>query len=331
MQTTNHKKNAVIGPGNTSTTTDFRVSQLTTGAERPRWSIAVFAHNEAKTIRAALQSIVVAAGDHAVSVYVLANGCTDATVDEVRACAAFLANLSLVEIRKADKANAWNTFIHGLISDEQACDIETCFFMDGDVTLTPDAMSRLASSLDETPDAEAAGGMPGSGRDMDAWRQRMVVNRMLAGNFYALRGRFVQQLRQSRIRMPVGLIGEDFLVSWLVANTAWRNTKHPHRSRSVFNASAEFSFRSLSFWRPADYRTYLHRKWRYTLRGIQHQMLIMLLTVEGVSSMPASIGELYLRGPLPSRFQWAGITQTTLHLLAMLRIRSFRRAAGLDN
>ena len=328
MQTTDYPETAVISSNELPARMDFRVSQLTTGAEKPPWAIAVFAHNEAKNIQAALKSIVTAAGDHEVSVYVLANGCTDTTIDEVRACETFLTNLWLVEIQIADKANAWNTFVHSLFSDEQARGLETWFFMDGDVTLTPGSMSLLVSSLDETSDAEAAGGMPGSGRDMDSWRQRMVANGMLAGNFYALRGSFVQQLRQHEIRMPLGLIGEDFLVSWLVANDTWRDKRPEHTARSVFNAHAEFSFRSLSPLRPSDYRTYLRRRWRYAFRGIQHQMLIILLMVEGVSSMPAHVNELYLRAPLPSRLQWSGITQTILHLLAVLRIRSFRAAAG---
>jgi hypothetical protein len=277
VQTTHHTETTESVSNEFPTNTDLRVSQLSASGKRPRWALAVFSHNEARTIRAALESIVGAAADHDVAVYVLANGCSDATIDEVHACSASIPDLHLVEIGMADKANAWNTFIHDLFSDEQADDLETWFFMDGDVTLAANAMPLLASSLHAAPDAEAAGGMPASGRDRDAWRHRMVMNGMLAGNFYALRGRFVQRLREFQIRMPIGLIGEDFLVSWLVANVAWGDKAIAAAPRSVFNAGAEFSFRSLSPWRPADYRTYLHRRWRYTLRGIQHHMLIVLL------------------------------------------------------
>lgn len=328
MQTTYHANTAGTGPGSEPPVSDPRVSRLSDGGDRPRWAIAVFAHNEAGTIRAALESIPAAAADHEVAVYVLANGCTDATTDEVRACATRLPNLWLVEIPIADKANAWNVFIHDLFPEEEATGLDTWFFMDGDVALTPGSMPLLVTSLDEAPDAEAAGGMPGSGRDMDAWRQRMAMHGMLAGNFYALRDRFVKELRRLDVRMPIGLIGEDFLVSWLVANSDWRDGDPARPTRSVFNSSAEFTFRSLSPLRLADYPTYLHRKWRYIVRGLQHEMLIMLLMHEGFASMPTTVEELYARAPLPSRLRWVGIVQTPLRLLAVLKIRSVREAAG---
>lgn len=306
----------------TATDGDLRVSQLSTASGRPRWSIAVFAHNEAGNIRAALRSVVAAAADYPVAVYVLANGCTDATVDEVRACAGFLPNLWLVEIALGDKANAWNSFVHRLLRDEQVDGLEACFFMDGDVTLGAGALPLLASSLHAAPEADAAGGMPASGRDRDPWRRRMVMNGMLAGNLYALRGRFVRGLREARIRIPVGLIGEDFLVSWLVANIAWGGRETAPVPRTVFNPCAEFSFRSLSPWHPVDYRTYLRRRWRYTLRGIQFHMLITLLVEEGLAAMPADTGELYARAAVPSGVRWLGPLQTVLQLLAVRKIRA---------
>ena len=168
--------------------TGVKVTRIASRAgRRPSRSLAVFAHNESGRIGAALQSIVQAAAGIDVEVWVLANGCTDATSDEVRACATVLPDLWLAEIDVADKANAWNVFVHELIMPERAREIETYFFMDGDVTLERDALALLASSLDDVPTAQAAGGMPATGRDRDSWRARMVRNGTLAGNLYALR------------------------------------------------------------------------------------------------------------------------------------------------
>ena len=98
----------------------------------------------------------------------------------------------LAEIDVADKANAWNVYVHELITPERAREIETYFFMDGDVTLEPDALVLLAAALSEVPSAKAAGGMPAFGpRSGSSWRERMVRNGMLAGNLYALRSSFV--------------------------------------------------------------------------------------------------------------------------------------------
>lgn len=303
-----------------------RVSRLSSGSGIPSWSIAVFAHNEAGRIEAALGSIAKAAGGRDVEVFVLVNGCTDSTVDRVRASAAIVPNLWLVEIDLADKANAWNAYVHDVVPPERAKEIETYFFMDGDVTLEPGALSLLASALSEVPSANAAGGMPATGRDRDAWRQRMITNGTLAGNFYALRGSFVQRLRERHVRMPVGLIGEDFLVSWLVASEVGRHDGREESAQCVFHTDAQFSFRSLSPWRWRDYRTYLRRKWRYTCRALQHQMLVHLLNETGLEGMPHDVEELYRKGPLPSRLRWVG-RDTPLRLLAVLRIRSFRRPA----
>jgi glycosyl transferase family 2 len=305
-----------------ATKEDFRVSRLSNKPCSPAWSIAVFAHNEASNIRSALESIAAAAGGEAVEVYVLANGCTDSTGEQVRACASILEKLWLVETDVADKANAWNLYIHKVLLAEDIGAFDTFFFMDGDVTLAAGTMPLLASALNEVPSADAAGGMPATGRDRDAWRQRMVSNAMLAGNYYALRGSFVRCLKERQVRMPVGLVGEDFLISWLVASNDWRDGEaHETGPHCVFHADAEFSFRSLSPWRPADIRTWLRRKWRYTLRTVQHQMLVLLLTQQGMSAMPDDVEALYRTGPIPSRVSLVG-RDRVLRLIAVQWIRA---------
>jgi glycosyltransferase involved in cell wall biosynthesis len=323
VQSTRQPKTPEINSSEGLADAGIKISKLSAGDKDPHWAIALFAYNSAETIQAALNSVV-AAADNDISIYVLANGCTDHTVDIVRSSAATLPNLWLVEIPHADKAAAWNIFVHDLITEERAGALEAWFFMDSDVTLAPGSMRFLTSRLEDAADAVAVGGMPGSGRDMDAWRRRMVYNGMLAGNYYALRGSFVNKIRQAQVRMPAGLIGEDFFLSWLVANISWDDTEPTRRAHCAFDGRAEFLFRSLSPLRPPDYRAYLQRKWRYTLRDFQHQMLIMLILQKGLGSVPLSVEELYHRAPLPVRPRWAGILQTPLNLLALRKIRSFR-------
>lgn len=304
-----------------------RVTRLS-GADRPRpaWSMAVFAHNEARRIEAALHAIARAAGGHAIDVFVLANGCTDATADRVRACAGVLSHLSLVEIDLGDKANAWNVYVHDLLTPERMAEVETHYFTDGDVTLEAEALPRLADALREVPTAMAAGGLPATGRDRDAWRERMVRHGSLAGNLYALRGAFVRQVRDRRLRIPVGLFGEDRFVSWLVGTRLGNPPASDDETQCVFHGTAEFSFRSLSPLRPGDYRIYLRRKWRYARRALQHEMLMPLLLRTGLEAMPAHVHELYVGAGLPSRLKWVG-ADTPYRLLAVLWIRSFRRRA----
>ena len=61
------------------------------------WSVAVFAHNEARHIAATLQSIAMASAGVAVDVVVLANGCSDRTVQIVRERAAAWTHLRVLE------------------------------------------------------------------------------------------------------------------------------------------------------------------------------------------------------------------------------------------
>jgi hypothetical protein len=148
--------------------------------------------------------------------------------------------------------------------------------------------------------------MPATGRDRDAWRERMTRHGTLAGNLYALRGRFVDEVRTRGIRMPIGLIGEDWLVSWLVEHRLGRGPAADGEPQMVFHVDAEFSFDSLSPWRLRDQRTYLRRKWRYALRAVQMEMLVPLIRRDGAAAMPRTVEELYRTGPLPSRLRWVG-------------------------
>ena len=178
-----------------------RISELTD--DRPRWSVAVFAHNEAAHIRRSLEAIARAVDDpRDIDVWVLANGCSDTTADQVRVCAPLVRNLWLAEIAIGDKANAWNVYVHDVLSHARAKEIETHVFTDGDVTLERDAIEALAAALREVPTADGAGGMPATGRDKSGWRRRMVANGMLAGNLYALHGRVIEAVRASAIRLP---------------------------------------------------------------------------------------------------------------------------------
>jgi glycosyltransferase involved in cell wall biosynthesis len=289
----------------------------------PRWSLAIFAHNEARRIRAALASIAAGAGGYPVRVVVLANGCTDRTCAEVRLCSTLVDDLQLVHISLADKANAWNIYVHDLSAVDEGAATDIHFFTDGDVRLEPDALPLLASAFAAAPTVDAVGGMPTTGRDRDAWRDRMARNASLAGNLYALGRPFVTEVRRRGVRMPVGLMGEDLFVSWLVDERFGEGPPPDDQPRCVFHTGAGFAFDSLAPWRARDYRTYFRRQWRYALRAVQHEMLVSLIRREGIGEVPHHIEDVYRRGPIPSRLRWIG-RLTGLRLLAVQWVRRCR-------
>ena len=65
-------------------------------------------------------------------------------------------------LKVADKAGAWNLFVHEVLSNNRLTGLDICFFMDGDVTLAVDALELLAAALEQVPSAETAGEYAGN-------------------------------------------------------------------------------------------------------------------------------------------------------------------------
>ncbi len=286
------------------------------------WSIAVFTRTEGPALRNFLASLRAAAGLHPFRVTVLANGCNSADEQAIRLLANEFEHVRVAMLAIGDKANAWNHYVHDLAPHCDGLGQSTHFFTDGDVTLEPNALVALANALRSAPDAVAAGAMPASGRDRDAWRARMAANGILAGGLYALRGSFLQRVRQRGIRMPAGFIGDDWLVSYLAAGNLGKPSSVAGES-IIFPPGAEFRFRSLNPLVPADYPTYVRRLWRYALRGVQFEMLVNLLAIEPLESMPTDILDLYARGLQPSRLKWVG-WRSAIRTAAVIRVSAVR-------
>ena len=76
------------------------------------WSIAIFAHNEEANIIACLDAVLNQTGSENSRIFVLVNGSRDGTEKIVCEYAQSHANVLPVKIALADKANAWNEYIH---------------------------------------------------------------------------------------------------------------------------------------------------------------------------------------------------------------------------
>lgn len=217
------------------------------------WSVAIFAHNEAATLADAVRSAQIAGEGASTEIVILANGCRDNTVQIARDLALVYRNIHVIEIALADKANAWNHYVHEISAQLPFCDALMHVFMDGDVHVSAPSFGAFATAFDLYTSANAVGALPIAGRDQAAWRQRMTANGTLARGLYALRGAFLQRIRQLGIHIPHGFIGEDWLVS-LFAKTDLGPLSQSAQSvpKIVFARDAGFGFRSLSSLRPTD-------------------------------------------------------------------------------
>jgi glycosyltransferase involved in cell wall biosynthesis len=185
--------------------------------------ICVFAHNEAGAIATFLSDLSeqTLLQDRAIDVrvWVMANGCTDDTVDRAeRWLAAEDGTLArrtrVVALEKGGKSRTWNAFTHGVARPES----ELFIFMDADIRLVePTTLGRMVAAIVSRPELKvfvsrpvkdichfgkktgAVGWLIAKGSGMlDEFRTS------IAGSLYVLRSDMARA-----IAMPIGLPVED--------------------------------------------------------------------------------------------------------------------------
>lgn len=296
---------------------------MTSRPPLPTWAIAVFAHNEGNSISRCLDSILAATqSPEALRVYVLNNGSSDNTSALVMDYSLNHPQVQLVEIQLGDKANAWNHFVHDL--SPQA---DVFGFVDGDVTLTEDALDELRKALEQNPDAHIATGVPYSGRHQREQLASLMTRGGVQGNLYAARPEFIAEIRRLKLRMPIGFIREDGLVGAFAMFNLDPLANKWNKARVDTVAAAGFLFPSLKWWRLADVRLYWRRRIRYSLGHFENHMLSDLLWRKGTAAIPEDVAHLYTTAALPT-LKWRGL-DTLFDAIALHRIKQ-RRACAIN-
>ncbi|MFN2289208.1 MAG: glycosyltransferase family 2 protein [Chromatocurvus sp.] len=301
---------------------------LQPASARMTWTCAVFAHNEAKNITDCLESLEAAASGlpHPLAVHVLANGCTDETESIVAAYVSQHAHVRLVSLPIADKAAAWNHYIHHV-----APDADMHVMVDGDVQACAGSVGALAARLNSQPSARAAAAQPASGRSRISWSTNMIHFGRIAGCLYALRGNYVSLLRAQGFAIPKGLIGEDLFLSVVIKDNLRHGGLFQPAPALAVEPRALFHFRSLSRRRPGDWSLYAKRLVRYRIRDYQLMLLLEHLERCGPASLPAHVDELYASVKAEPALRWSG-RRTALDWLAVgllrAKIRSARKQQG---
>lgn len=238
-------------------------------------SIAVFAHNEEKSITASLNAIVAAGLAPEDRVTVLVNGTTDRTHALVDDFAATDSRVGCVDIAFGDKANAWNVYVHTHAPRDAAAHV----FIDGDVRISAGALDRFRAALDAHPEALALSALPRGGRQSEGWAERIVKNHGMPGNFYALRGSVVERM-SGRFWLPVGLIGDDTLLrNMVLRDFDVEGTLVPERIRPV--PGAYFDYESFPVSSLSGVLSLWRRHKRYALREAQIHALMRRLSTGG--------------------------------------------------
>ncbi len=286
------------------------------------WPVMVLAHNEERHIAACLDSIFAADPEQHFVVYVMANGCTDRTEAIVQDYGRRRPEVRLVSIKMGDKCNAWNVFIHDTVP--ASCkERDIYFFMDGDATAAAGAFTALARGLHDTPYANAAAGVPLSGRNAERDREAMLREHALVANLYALRGSFVQRLQEMGVRVPLKLEGDDGMIGAFVKWDLQPVTNGTDDERIVVCPDAGFRFESFTPLRPADWKTYWKRAVRYGRRNYEFRLLGPLIETQGMGAVPRDVQEIYSRAE-GLTLRWQG-PYTLTNWVALQQMRAIGR------
>ncbi|MDH5529073.1 MAG: glycosyltransferase family 2 protein [Paracoccaceae bacterium] len=260
----------------------------TTRPKAPARSVVVFAHNEAERIAACLGSLQQSGLGPNDPIFVVINGTTDNTASVVESMAKQDKRIKGVVIALGDKANAWSYYANHLAVP----DTQLHFFVDGDVVVSPGAISAIGEKLAAHPEALAASTLPRGGRTAPSWSNRILREHGMPGNFYALRGETLARIRALSINLPVGLIGDDPFLRWLILNNF--NPNGPvDRSRIRPVPEAHFNYTSIPLTNWRGLRALVARQMRYQLRDLQMNLLLRHLRKFGLGAIPRRIDSLY--------------------------------------
>ncbi|WP_377923163.1 glycosyltransferase family A protein [Alteromonas sediminis] len=230
----------------------------------------MFAYNEEANIKTSIESVYKNTDAKLNRYLILANGCTDATVQIAEECKKTLefAKLEVVEIELGDKCNAWNTYVHDL-SDE----VDTHFFCDSDINFSDDCFSKMSSKLEQSqPETMIIAGMPLSGRNIAFYRSLIIERACFFGNLYGMRSSFIKRIRSAGFRLPVGLNWIDSFLTKAV-NTDLEFFDHNLPNRTTWIEGVGYKFESLSITKKSDINLYINRIARYELGKLQEVIL----------------------------------------------------------
>lgn len=235
-----------------------------------KYNVVMFAYNEEKNITSSISSVFESVDESLNKFYLIANGCSDRTVEVAKAARDSLGfeKLSIEVVSLGDKCNAWNKYMH-----ELADDVSTHFFTDADVNFSQNCFPKLHNKLVSTPERTVViAGLPLTGRNITFYRELVLERSCFFGNLYGVKNSFVKRIREANFRLPIGLNWIDSFLTKAV-NTDLKFDKANLPERTTWLEGAGYFFESLSLFNRADINLYFNRIARYELGKLQETIL----------------------------------------------------------
>jgi glycosyltransferase involved in cell wall biosynthesis len=256
----------------------------------------MFAYNEEANIVRSIESVFHNVDENLNAFCLIANGCTDNTVSVASATKDRLGfdSMHIKQITLGDKCNAWNTYVHEYSHEhshehphKRSDYIETHFFTDADVRFSDQCFVKMSHHLASSEsDTVVIAGMPLSGRNNAFYYELVTQRACFFGNLYGMRQSFIQRIKETEFRLPIGLNWIDSFLTKAV-NTDLTFGKDNLPNRTTWIESVGYQFDSLTFWKQDDIKLYFNRIARYELGKIQEHYLDALNVASWPESMTA--------------------------------------------
>jgi len=226
----------------------------------PAWGLAIFASRESVNVLSQTLQAARQAAPAGTQIDVLVNG-NPALAQGLAHTLSATQSLRVWSIPLADKANAWNQYIHQIWSGE-----EIAFFVDGYVRLNPDAVELLGNAVEANVQALGGTGVPTMGRSAKTLRENMIINTGFHGNFCCIKGDTLRQMRDQKVRLPVGLYRTDALMGAFLCYALDPRSHDWEDFRIHVHPTASWQIDPAKWWRARDMHAYLKRYFRQ-MRG----------------------------------------------------------------
>ena len=283
--------------------------------------ICMFVYNLEDELEDSINSACKASQGLDYHLYVMCNGCKDSSLDVAKRLAKNNPRIVPVHIEFGDKADTWNTFVYEVYDDDSIP-----VFIDGDLTFAEKSIYNIVDYYLKHDYLNAVSGFPWvGGRSAKAWRKSLIENHEFTGNINVLSPRFIGDVKDRNVKLPIGLIGEDSMLGFLTATNLVDGTDSPS-DRIGICENAIFIYPKLYMFSTSNIRLYLRRRVRYAMRRLQQDAIVPKLKKEGIDAMPVYANAIFDSVPLECK--WQGL-ETVFTLLAIRVIK--RNLSKEDN
>jgi glycosyltransferase involved in cell wall biosynthesis len=246
----------------------------------------VLAHQEERRIADCLNGLPLGRSD--VLIHVAVNGSSDASASIARAIAERAGNIVVHEWSDGGKSKSWNR----LLLDSMQAIGTTHIMVDGDAIVAPGSIDALVAAMQANPHADIVSALPGNGRRAQFYQRNMAAEHGLFGDLYAIRGTFIERLRETGVRLPEDLVGDDGLIGALAKIrlgklSAW------DEDRIVTCHAASFYCEPATVWRWQTIMNQFRRMVSYSVRHFQNQIITSILRDAGAAGLPRYLANQY--------------------------------------